>query len=477
MRKILTSVLSVAGLLAVVMALASSPASAAKDVVTITSADQAGTYTVSWETQGGCEPGSGTSGASGSVTLTVAASTPGGTTGAAVETGVVIDDICKYEWDGSFVNAAGAVCEITLPAVDQSKSDKTITITGGTDCTTMSDVVVTIVGADASAAVLCTADDVTNKADTGCDNVGDVKTAAVASALNGGAVAATTFTVTATPAGDDPHDDCLGDSGDTAVAEEGQPNEVTLSLVDATAGDSSDDGNCTYDISVALPNGFVAGSKGSDVMKNVNPEAGAGDDDDATDNVDLTVAVATRSVYLVQRVHGDAGGGNAKYELAGVDQCSAPGLPSILEPAEASGGIHTVGGQTVVELRTGAFNITGALTGMANSGDAKMVAALDSEGNACEASVSISGVPAHCTAASNSPQNLAISGDQVIIGFDIDCTEPEPAAPAPEPEAPMGGDDMTGDDDMDMGGDDMDMGGDDMDDGGDMGPPADTPTG
>ena len=76
MRKILTSVLSVAGLLAVVLALASSPASAAKQVVTIASpggnASPAGTYTVSWETQGGCEPGAGTSGATGSVTITVA---------------------------------------------------------------------------------------------------------------------------------------------------------------------------------------------------------------------------------------------------------------------------------------------------------------------------------------------------------------------------------------------------------------------
>ena len=77
MRKILTSVLSVAGLLAVVLALASSPASAAKQVVTIeTPADDtagnAGTYTISWKTKGGCDPGSGTSGASGSVTMTIA---------------------------------------------------------------------------------------------------------------------------------------------------------------------------------------------------------------------------------------------------------------------------------------------------------------------------------------------------------------------------------------------------------------------
>ena len=66
MRKILTSVLSVAGLLAVVLALATSPASAAKDVVTIQSppddtVGNVGTYTISWETRGSCDPGSGTS--------------------------------------------------------------------------------------------------------------------------------------------------------------------------------------------------------------------------------------------------------------------------------------------------------------------------------------------------------------------------------------------------------------------------------
>ena len=99
MRKILTSVLSVAGLLAVVLALASSPASAAKQVVTIQSpdTDNVGTYTISWETQGGCDPGSGTSGASGSVTITVADDgTADDGNGTQQQTGVVIDNICNY---------------------------------------------------------------------------------------------------------------------------------------------------------------------------------------------------------------------------------------------------------------------------------------------------------------------------------------------------------------------------------------------
>ncbi len=104
-------------------------------------------------------------------------------------------------------------------------------------------------------------------------------------------------------------------------------------------------------------------------------------------------------------------------------------------------------------------------------------------GNACEASVSISGVPAHCTVQSNSPMNLATSGEQVRIDFDIDCRPP--AAPEPMPEHPAeddtgamtDADDMTGTDDG--GGEDMTGEGDGhMDDGmDDMGPPADVPTG
>ena len=503
MRKILTSVLGVAGLLAVVLALASSPASAAKDVVTITSATASGTYTVTWETQGGCDPGAGTSGATGSVSLTVAETTPGGGTGTAAETGVVTDDVCNYDWEASFVNTAGAECEVGIP----DPADGATTITGGTACATTADIVVTIVGAPTTPAVPCTDEDITAAGgdDVPCGTGGDrgtpvagttAKTEAVANLLNDGAVAAATFTVTATPVGltasADPNDACAGDSGDAEVAEEGQPNRVTLKVVDLIPGDpaATGVGSCAYEISVALPAGFEAGSKGSTVVARLNPVPNAADptvDADvataAADDQTLTVKVATRQVYLVQRVHGDAGGASATYKLADTSECVVSGIPSILEPAQASGGITTVGGDTVVELRTGAFNISGAITGDHDSADPETIAAFDAMGNACEASVSITGVPAHCTVQHNSPVNLATSGEQVILDFNIDCRAP--AAP-PEDTGDMGdgGEDMGGDDmggdDMgadDMGADDMgsdDMGGDDMDD---MGPPQDTPTG
>ena len=101
--------------------------------------------------------------------------------------------------------------------------------------------------------------------------------------------------------------------------------------------------------------------------------------------------------------------------------------------------------------------------------------------NACEASVSIDGVPAHCTVQSNSPVDLSASGERVVIEFDIDCGPP--AAPDPMPEQPAeddtgamtdaegGAEDMTGTDDG--GGEDMTGEGDGHMDGGmdDMGPP------
>ena len=71
MRKIVVGVLSVAGLLAGVLVLSSGPASAAGQVIRVYSATTAGTYTVSWNTQRGCDPGQGMDGASGAVSRTV----------------------------------------------------------------------------------------------------------------------------------------------------------------------------------------------------------------------------------------------------------------------------------------------------------------------------------------------------------------------------------------------------------------------
>ena len=423
MRKILTSVLSVAGLLAVVLALASSPAAADKDVITVQTptdgtAGNAGTYVVSWETQGGCDPGSGTSGASGSVTLTVADPDSDGA-GDQEETGVVIDDICNYEWEVSFTNGAGAVCAATIPQAGDNR-----VIAGVATCPDMADVVVVVAAYDPPAIPEdTTADPPIEASDPG------------PSAPTPGAVTKTSFTVTATP-DDDSDDDCAGDSADSKYDADTGLNSATLTVVEETAGGDDD---CTYDIAVALPDGWAAVDEGNE--GSVNPEAGTGDDDVDTDDLDdddaLTVTVAERNVYLVQRVAGDAGGAYATYDLADLQPCGGPGLPPALTPRAVTGGIMTTDGETVVELRTGDFNITGAINDLSPAGVPAF--ALDKDGEACSASVSMSGAPASCTVASNSPANLATSDDDVIIGFQVDCREPV----APEPVAPEPTEEMT----------------------------------
>ena len=455
MRKILTSVLSVAGLLAVVLALATSPASAAKEVVTVTSAEHAGTYTVTFETKGSCDPGSGTSGASGSVTLTVVDADGANTT---VESGIVIDTICQYEYKFSFVNAAGATCSVARQDAQDDVVD-TITITGGDDCTTPADVVVTIeaAGTNVGDCIDDTADPATPNDD--CDTDGEDGDEAntrrataddVTDPLSAGAISKTSFTVTATAAGDDPDEGCVGDSDDSETGEDGN-NTVTLTVVDSTAGK---DDNCTYDITAALATGFAASTKGSNVAT-VNTEVG----DDVTNTRTFTVAVATRNVHLVQNVIGDAGDASATYEMADLGECRAPDLPPALLPRTLTGGIMNVGGETVVELRSNLRRlVTGAIndTDPVDSEQAVAGHALDTAGNACHASVSVSGAPAHCTVQSNSPVNLAESDNElVVIEFTIDCSAPvEPVEVAPV-------DDDT-DDTVDGGADEMTGGADEM---------------
>ena len=505
MRKILTSVLSVAGLLAVVLALASSPASAAKVVVTIQTEDPgtAGTYTVSWETQGGCDPGSGTSGASGSVTLTVADAdgAGAGTTGPQQETGIVTDNICNYTYKATFTNAAGAACVVGgSTTADDATTGADLTVTAGTlglatgACATTGRINVTVKGSPTTAAVICTQADVDDSTITQCTATTDVKTPAVASELNDGAASSTSFTITATPekvAGKVP-EGCNAVSEDTKTDyDDNSLQKATLTVTDVPLGGTG----CVYTVTAELPAGFAAGDgseRSTDNSDNgVNPDGAdtnTGPDGEAgtrcgtatatpecADNGsvnadDLIVSVASVKVYLVQNVIGDAGGASVEYKYTA--PCGAPGLPGALKRVPASGGISSVDGKTLVELRTGRFNVSEALPdGTAENGTAAN--ALDAKGKACEATVAVTGAPASCSVSSNSPATLASASGSVIIEVKVDCSPP----PAPEPPAEEPMDDMGGDD-MSDGGDDMngadDMSGDDM---GDMGPPEDTPTG
>ena len=92
-------------------------------IVRITTANTAGTYTVDWQTLGGCDPGSGTSGRSGEVTLTVAATRtaddtpePGELTGTPDVDFVLIRPFCTYVWHVSLVEATTDANCIVGPA-------------------------------------------------------------------------------------------------------------------------------------------------------------------------------------------------------------------------------------------------------------------------------------------------------------------------------------------------------------------------
>jgi hypothetical protein len=499
MRKILTSVLSVAGLLAVVLALVSSPASAEKDVVTIKSpaaGDNAGTYVISWETLGDCNPGSGTGGSSGSVTLEVVESFPGSKMGDQQETGVVIDDDCKYTWKATFTNAAGADCLVGAPdsddvgtALDAIRTAEMIMLATG-DCATTGKLVVTVRGHGAIYVGDCTGAnrEIVNGQ---CQSAGDDDDGALlaetteaaakargdkgltAEQRNAGAVANTVFTVTATPQkgsnGKVPQG-CNEVSEDTEIVyDTGGLQRATLTVVDSPLGGA----NCLYTVTAALPAGFAAGGGEARSMansaKDQNPNDMAGPDgvpgnaDDMFTKANVHVSVAGVKVYLVQNVIGDAGSASATYKLD--TPCGAPGLPAALTARPASGGISTTKAVVNVELRTGRFNVTAAVApdpAAANAADGVMKHALAEDGKACEASVSVSNVPDHCSAEGASA-SLASASGSAILEVTVDCTPP--AA-----------------DTVDMGGDDMgagDMGAADMDDGSgmDMGPPEDVATG
>ena len=461
MRKILTSVLGVAGLLAVVMALASSPATAAKAVVTITTDDTPGTSTVSWETQGDCDPGSGTSGASGSASATVTATTPGGDTGDVQQIGVVTDTICNYEYKYSFVNAAGTSCAVELSGT---------TLETGV-CTIKAKVIVTIVGAVDTAEELCTQGDLDDDV-AGCDDDDDDLETVKRSDRNDGAVSKTEFTVTATVAGDDPNENCAGDSADSETGDD-DVNTAALSLVRTTF----DAGTCEYDITAALPAGFVADDD-SNVEEDVAPAEDRADDNDADtdednieDNQELTVSVASVNVYLVQNVTGDAGGASAAYSgfessCGGPDELNLPGnLKAKRSGPSSTSGIYSTDGVTLVELRSGRYNITAALNDDKTDYTARTSYVLDAEGETCTASADIDDVPGNCTVTSTSPLALVEAGEAALIEYTIDCSVPvEPEAPADTSTDDM--DDGAADDMDDGAADDMDDGAaDDMDDG------------
>ena len=550
MRKILVGVVSVAGLLAVVLALASGPATAQKEadpanvdtVIVYTNSETAGDandisvagrYSVSWDTLGDCDPGPGTSGASGSLVLTVAATddlpavdasdpttannndpskqnvaSREGTEARAV---IRTNTDCNYSWEIGLIEAAqGALCIGPLwAAITNNDGSIQLAAVGST----------TPGGA---------ADSVT------CEQLGllavkvqpgETETEA---ARHAGAVRSTAFSVTATP-NDDPNNkaddtcrsvtatadlvDPANHDGDDNAATTGDPPVLTN---DQPTGKKSDDdrvatlrvvattvagAGCTYTVSVALPAGFAASEDDDgtelDSKSKQAPPAFADpntnristangdvsiDSEDQRTEVDLSVEVALRRVYILQTVDGDAGGANAEYQLSGDSSC---GIPEEMLPRNlvgiSSGGIRALGGAVVVELREGPFNISLAVLMPAyvitpekapKDKNGRIYApryALDKDAEPCTVTADVDELPGNCSAVPTSESALlTIDDDTAQLWFTISCSDDTGGDDAMDATETGGGDDDDAMVDGDVDGDD-----DDEDDG----PAMDTPTG
>lgn len=334
-RRLIGSLVSVALLTAGALAVA--PPAAGQDerdpvppvIVRITTPDTAGTYTVDWQTLGGCDPGSGTSGMSGEITLTVEATEsaddtpePGELTGTPDFGVVVIRPICLYVWHVSLVEATTDANCIVGPAPFAPDDTNQIRITlddPATSCTQRSRIVVRL------HPTLPLAVDET-------DHNAILRTRFIATARRVEDAPRRCYTRTAISKVDDK--DTADDPTDDTVS-------LELRVVATTAAGEE----CRYDVTLRVPRRLAAtlGDQDHSVFENVEPGA----------TLDFTVGVATKTIYLLQNVTGDSGGANARYELAPCGEPEESDLPPPLLPRPSGGGIQDGSSTTFVELREG----------------------------------------------------------------------------------------------------------------------------
>ena len=336
MRKILIGVLSVAGLLATVLALASSPATS-QMVIAFRTDDEPGKYTVNWSTQGGCDPSKpdadttlATDGATGSISRTVAV--PGGTAGSAtvgltdtediegteVEFSVAVAGHCSYEWSGSFVSnlggSNGIKCAVGVAtatagvgdAVDAALRSGALDI--NEDPAAIVDSLQLGVDEDVCNVLAKISVDVDRTAQTRSEREGLQPTS--------GAILNTTFTVGArqvTANNAATNDECETVTADTEVDDQGTDvgkdatDDDTVGAVLTVVMTPLSDGehSCGYDVGVIVPAGFEPRAKnteGSRVLSYVvNPAtrlvaddgdiaSGGRDDDTDPDSLDNSIA-------------------------------------------------------------------------------------------------------------------------------------------------------------------------------------------
>ncbi|MDE0653163.1 MAG: hypothetical protein OXI26_05890 [bacterium] len=378
-------------------------------IVRITTPDVAGVYTVGWQTLGGCDPGAGTSGMAGEITLTVEATesaddtpVPGELKGTPALEIVIIRPICFYTWSVSLVEATTDANCIVGPAPFAPSADHRINITLADPeaaCAQRSRIVVRL-----NPSVPIGIDDTDHNA-----------------------ILRTRFIATARRVEDAPRR-CSTRSGISKVDDNDTADDTTddtVSIVLGVVATTADGEECHYDVTLRVPRQLSAthGEHEHTVFENV----------DARATIDFRVGVTTKTIYLLQTVVGDSGGADARYELTRT--CGEPDeldLPEPLLPLPV-GGIETIDSVTRVELREGRYNITAALAADPSADDAfegVTLRVLDNQGETCEATVSVSHLPEQCAAEETSLSvALTRAPEPTILEFNITCGD---VAEAPE---------------------------------------------
>ncbi len=393
-------------------------------IVKIRSAEAAGVYTVGWQTLGGCDPGAGTSGMAGEVTLTVEAAeqpddtpAPGELTGTPALAVVIIRPFCVYTWSVSLVEATTDANCIVGPAPFEPNADNEINITLAdpeSSCTQRSRIVIRL-----HPAVPVGIDDTDHNA-----------------------ILRARFIASARRIEDAPRR-CATRTGISKVDDNDTPDDTTddtVSIELRVVATTADGEECRYDVTLRLPRRLVAtqGEYEHDVFENVDPRA----------TIDFNVGVATRTIILLQTVEGDSGDADARYELTRT--CGEPDefdLPDPLLPLPAGSGITPIGSIRNVELREGRFNITAVLAEDPSADDAfdgVTVRVLDNVGETCEATVSVTHLPDQCAAEETDlTVDLTRAAEPTIFEFMIACGDARE-----EPETDDGTEDSepTGDD-------------------------------
>ncbi len=427
MRKIVLSVLSVAGLLAALLVLAGGSVSAETGIARVESTNvRGGTYSVIWKAKAGCD-----SSADGSVSKVVQSQAVGTDSNVIIGAFTVNDD-CQYDFTATYVTGAGSNIPNNVPAGVRCRATVSVTGLDGD------------AGTDAAALVETIDDDCVATRGISGKIKGPADADGVDNSYHRKAVRARTWVATATPTGkgqdggdNNGADECAAvTDSDADIPDAPGAVDVEASWTLVTDGLDKDGvaTTCQYEIRVTLPDGFVEASKDSSFIKWGNTVW--------TGGIDFFVKVAQREVFVVQNVTGDAGGAKVAYttQLACSDAASPPlALPPVVGATGTRGGIETVQGKTLVPLTTGRYDVSEGIAGSMPStvtgttGRRAVIAyAVAEDGDNCALNVSANEVPENCTVASASQTvNLLTANDRNIVEFSFRCTATTPTTEAP----------------------------------------------